>query len=252
MSRYLTAPKICLLTLISLYAESVIPTEAIIPILYFIVSALSKSTSSVAGVDSLGVGSTSAAPIDEIRKATITHASGIPGRTLWDLVLKRLWKLDSFDALHAFFNSFSLLVVTKTEELEQDADSSDVLDLERMRFSKTSPFGVFIRRTQLEFERLQLHDGIALWESFVCYREPTLLTWAKRNSVAGKASFDVNIAIGHSERNTDLRAVIYRGLDYRDSETMNVSTEDVETLLEFERDRMQSWKIQCCVENHVS
>ncbi|MCJ1473433.1 anaphase promoting complex subunit 5 [Lambiella insularis] len=252
MSRYLTAEKLGLLALISLYAESVVPTAATMPILSFIASVLPEFKGTVAGAQPFRNRSTVAASIVEIRRATVTHASGIPGRTVWDLFLKKLWKVDSLDALHIFFDSLSILLPRCLGEPERDIDVPGVPESTRIRFSKTSPLGTLIRRARVEFERLQLHDGIALWKNFVRYKEATFSTWRKRNPQIGKDSFDVNLTIGQTKRNNKVRAILYVDLEYGGLEVVDFSTEDVERLLEFQRDQMQSLeKLYRCVAGHL-
>lgn len=240
MSRYLTPSKISLLALISLYADSVVPATATIPILSFIVSHLLpvEYLSSRDGTDLPG--RNFVVTIECFQKATITHPSGIPGRTVWDLLLKRLWEVDSFDALHVFFDALSFLLEKKRNEEHPDGPESQVANSKRMLLSRGSPLGVFVRRSQLEFTRLQFHDGIMLWKSFVHYRNPTLALWRKRNPTAGKMSFDTNLQGGHSNFDDRLREIVYGGSLDDPREDANVSTDDVEKLLEYQIARMQS------------
>ena len=240
MSRYLTPSKISLLALISLYADSVVPATATIPILSFIVSHLIP-VEFFSWRDSTNTpGQNFILTIECLQKATITHPSGIPGRTVWDLLLKRLWEIDSFDALHVFFDSLSFLLDKKRNEAHFDVHQSRVANSKRMLLSSGSPLGVFVRRSQLEFTRLQFHDGIMLWKSFILYRSPTLALWRKRNPMASKISFDTNLQGSHSDFDDRLREIIY-GASSNDSRgDANVSTDDVEKLLEYQIARMQS------------
>lgn len=239
MSRYLTPAKIGLLSTVSLYADSVVPTAATIPVLSFIVSNLLPPNSLTSRTELSNADDATAISIEDFQRATIKHASGIPGRTLWDLLLKKLWEINSFDAMHIFFDSLSLLLPKPQEEQQGE---SDYQDARRMQFSRTSPFGTFIRRAQLEFTRLQLHDGITLWKNFVTYKASTLSMWRRRNPGAGKFSFDTNLADGQLGKNDHLFAIMYGGLEAGDHAGATISTDDLEKLLEFQRDRMQSEK----------
>jgi len=237
MSRYLTPTKIGLLAAVSLYAECVVPTAAIIPVLSFLVSYLMPPNGLSSGLELSDTRDNTAISIENLQRATIKHASGIPGRTLWDLLLKKLWEINSFDAMHIFFDSLSLLLLKPQEERQSDGDFQDT---RRMQFSRTSPFGTFIRRAQLEFTRLQLHDVITLWKDFVTYRSTTLSTWRRRNPGAGKLSFDTNLTDGQLGKNEQLFAILYGDLKDEGHDGTTTSTDDLEKLLEFQRDRMQS------------
>lgn len=212
MSRYLTPSKIGLLSLIALYAESVIPIASSIPVLSFLVSHALPSQ----GKPILRNNDTSAVfaiSLDDFRKATQVHASGIPGRTVWDLLLKRLWEVNSFDALHGFFDSLTLLLPNSRRDLDGDVRTSLDVGSQRIRLSRTSPLGTFVRRARLEFTRLQLHDGIALWKSFVSYRHVTLVQWRRRNAAATSASFDINLSENPVGTSSKEYQILYGDLD---------------------------------------
>ena len=243
MSRYLTPSKIGLLALISLYVESGVPSAAIIPVLSFLISHILPVNSAASqNKSSLQSGHVTLA-IEEIQKATISHASGIPGRTIWDLLLDQIWKLNSFDALHVFFNTLpSLLQKTPEQQqlLLQDADDRVNPTINRMRLSPASPTGLFVRRAQLEFTRLQFHDGVTLWRNFVGYREPTLSQWKKRNQTAGHNSFDAILKEEKLNFGDRLTNIVYGEVAHGVEPDASISTEDVETLLEYQVDQMQS------------
>ena len=246
MSRYLTPSKIGLLALIALYTEFVVPSAATIPILSFLVSRVLPINSSASGNEAALRPRDSTLAIDEFQKATIGYVSGIPGRTIWDLLLNKLWKLNSFDALHVFFDSLSSLLQQTPEEQQKEAEDGvdQVLNANHMLISRTSPLGVFVRRAQLEFTRLQFHDGVTLWKGFVAYRTPSLAQWKRRNQTAGDTSFDVNLQEDHLGLGDRLTEVIYGELGAEGQQGSNVSTEDVEKLLEYQVDHMQSmWEL---------
>lgn len=240
MSRYLTPSKIGLLALISLYTDSVVATASTIPILSFIVSHILPLNASSAQIGATQVDRNVIISVDDFQNATITHASGIPGRTVWDLLLKRLWEINSFDALHMFFDNLSSLVVKTREEQQKDAENGGTPVIDRMLLSRTSPLGVFVRRAQLEFTRLQFHDTMILWKSYIAYREPTLPMWKKRNAAASKTSFDANLHGNGLGWQDGLTEVLYGDLQEGGGQDGSVSTDDVERLLEFQVDGMQS------------
>ena len=239
MSRYLTPSKIGLLALISLYTESAVPSAATIPVLSFLVSHVLPVNSTVSQNNSSRQLSHITIAVEDFQKATISLVSSIPGRTVWDRLLNKLWKLNSFDALHVFFDSLSSLL-QKTPEQQHDADDRTESNTKRIRLSRASPMGSFVRRAQLEFTRLQFHDGVKLWRKFVVYRAPTLPQWKKRNQAAGHMSFDENLQEEHLDVGDRLTDVVYGELSHRVKQDASISTEDVEKLLEYQIDQMQS------------
>ncbi|KAL8862317.1 MAG: hypothetical protein Q9178_001326 [Gyalolechia marmorata] len=110
-----------------------------------------------------------------------------------------------------------------------------------MLLSRNSPLGAFVRRSQLEFTRLQFHDGTSLWKSLIVYRRPTLPAWKRRNPGAGPLSFDTNLQAESFDTDGTLLDLIYGGLS---SKTVmlkdgNTSTDDMEKLLDYQVSRMQ-------------
>ena len=240
MSRYLTPSKVGLLALISLYSDSVIPAAAIIPVLSFLVSHLSPPGSQASRRHCSQPQQTGVIDIEAFQKVTIVHASAIPGRTVWDLLVKKLWGINSFDALHVFFDSLSNLLQKSSEEGHDSIQGSSASQSKPILLSRSSPLGVFIRRAQLEFTRLQFYDGITLWKSFAAYREPTLQVWRKRNPTAGRTSFDLNLSENHLGVDDRLTEIAYEDLADRKEDGASVSIEDVERLLNYQVDQMQS------------
>jgi anaphase-promoting complex subunit 5 len=240
MSRYLTPSKIGLLALISLYADSVVPSTATIPILSFIVSHLLPVEFLSSRPDTNLPSRSFIITIDSFQKATITHASGIPGRTVWDLLLRKFWEINSFDALHVFFDALTFLIEKPRHDGHFDSPDSGLANSKRILVSRRSPLGVFVRRSQLEFTRLQFHDGITLWNSFITYRDPTLALWKRRNPNAGKLSFDRNLQEAFSGSDDRIREIVYGDSAGDLQAEASVSTDDVEKLLEYQIARMQS------------
>lgn len=240
MSRYLTPSKLGLLALILLYTESVVPSSATVPILSFLVSPLLPTNSETSRIEPGLQPHDITLAIDDFQRATISHASGIPGRTIWDLLLHKLWKIDSLDALHVFFDTLSLLLHRTPEEQHKDAEDGVDPNPNRMLLSRVSPLGSFVRRAQLEFTRLPIHDGVTLWKTFVAYRAPTLQQWRKRNPTAGNTSFDSNLHEDDLALGDPLTDVVYGALEYGVQHRACISTDDVEKLLSFQVDHMQS------------
>lgn len=240
MSRHLTPSKIGLLGLIRLYSDGVVPSSATIPILSFLISHLLPVHSKTSKEDDTISRDGFTVSIQKLQSATISHASSIPGRTVWDLLLKLLWTINSLDALHAFFNELPLLL---EKPYDGNADPSD-LRPKRMLFSRNSPLGAFVRRSQLEFTRLQFHDGSNLWKSLIIYRAPTLAVWKRRNPAAGPYSYDSNLQAESFDPNGTLSNLVYGSLSFDSSKDGmlkhgNTSTDDMEKLLDYQVSRMQ-------------
>ncbi|KAL9127077.1 MAG: hypothetical protein Q9217_003979 [Psora testacea] len=242
MARYLTPSKIGLLALTSIYTESVVPAAATVPILSFLVSNLLPATPARPSHEAVADLQDTTAAIDALQQATISHASGIPGRTIWDLLLNKLWKIDSLDSLHAYFDSLSLLLqMNRTGHIE-DGD----LVTNRILLSRRSPLGVFVRRAQLEFSRLRFQDGVSLWRSFLGYRLPTLAQWKKRNPNASSTSFDVNLENDGFGVDGSLGQLAYRVEEDGIRKGASISAQDIGKLLEHQVDQMQSRFFVAC------
>ncbi|KAH8686054.1 anaphase-promoting complex subunit 5-domain-containing protein [Tricladium varicosporioides] len=249
MTRFLTPAKIGLLALIELYTEAVVPTSSTIPVLSFILKQLIPSTVKTQARSS---SSLEELPflLDLIAFETllIAHpaATGLPGRTLWDQFLSKLWKIDSLDGLHEFFSRRTNLLARTAEEAKKDAEldipppSPDMIIL-----SRTSPFGSFVRRSKVEFERLRFSDALELWIAFTKWRQETKTYYQRRNEAMGRWAGDKALEQGVEEWGppaTEMLELVAYGvenlLDTRDGTT---STDDVEKLLEFQVEQMQKF-----------
>ena len=237
MSRYLTPSKIGLLALISLYTESVIPSAATIPVLSFLTSHVLTTASRASQSESSLHSHVIPLAFNDFQKATVKYVSGIPGRNVWDLLLHKLWKIDSFDALHLFFDSLSSLLHGSLDQQQRELSMDKVnRNPNHILLSRASPLGSFVRKAQLEFARLPFHDSLTLWKLFVTFRAPSLLAWKRRNPSAGSMSFDANLRDEHLGWGDSLANLVYGGSEHQ----TNMSTEDAERLLDFQVDNMQS------------
>lgn len=215
MPRYLTPSTIGLLALISVYTDAVVPSTSMIPVLSFLVSHLRPLSAKDENLENYIL------TIESFQKATIALASSIPGRTIWDLLLKKLWEIDSFDALNSFFDALG-------------NPKSIVL-------SRRSLLGRFVARAQLEFKILVFESGVRLWKSLVNYRAPTLSLWQRRHPTAGKSSYDINLQSAGIGLDAQLVEHVYGDItDDRDQRGGSVSIQDIAKLLEYQITRMQS------------
>ena len=86
--------------------------------------------------------------------------------------------------MHEFFERRSLLLAKTKDELRRGAEVGIAPPgPEIILFSKNSPFGAFIRRTKLEFNRLRFHDAADLWKDFVAYRQITAAYYRRKMRV---------------------------------------------------------------------
>lgn len=247
MTRFLTPSKIGLLALIELYTEAVVSTTSTIPILSFILNQLLPST-----IKSQSRSSSSLESLPflldlhafETLLAAHPSAAGLPGRTLWDKFLEKLWGIDSLNALHEFFANRTVLLAKTQADIKKDGElgipppSEDMILL-----SRTSPFGSFIRRAKVEFDRLQFSDALALWIAFAKWRQESKVYWARKSGAQGRWVGDKALEEGESEWGpdaTEMLELVAYGNTADGVDDGGVSTDDVEKLLEFQVEQMQS------------
>lgn len=256
MGRYLTPAKIGLLALLELYVKETLPNDAILPILSFIASHLIDhhgSTGHPSGQAhrwskaERAVGLVITVKDFEKLLGSYPFVMGMPGRRLWDQFLNKLWDINSLHALQEFFDRLTLMLGrTKDEIGKEELQASDAPDT-CVKLSHTSPFGAFIRRARLEYQRLQFHDCAELWKDFVRYRQSTAHYLRRKDPNFGRLSFDNVLLLGEQDEDwgpehiLDLTSVIYGDMLIGDhSGTISVSIDDIESLLDFQIEQMQS------------
>lgn len=216
MSRFLNPAKIGLLALIELYTNKTVPTSSIVDVLSFITSHLIDndiSSSAFSSNDRWRRAESTVSlviSISDFEKVLMPHtaASGVPGRNLWYVFLHKLWKIDSLDALHEFFDNCSTLLAKTKEELRRDAEMGVPAPApEVIQLSRNSPFGAFVRRSQLEFTRLRFHDAVELWKDFVKYRQTTAAYYRKKTPAFQRLSFDNVLLTGENEWGQAVEAI---------------------------------------------
>ncbi|KAK8204711.1 anaphase-promoting complex subunit 5-domain-containing protein, partial [Phyllosticta capitalensis] len=230
MARYLNPQKLSLLALATLYCDSQVPAPAVIPVLSFLTSQIIPSPSA----DNNGA-ATPTLSLDNFASVLSPHVSPNSEESLLFPFLSRLWAIDSLHALHQFFDDLGNLLVRPRRH-----GDPDIGDHSPIKLSRTSPLGMFVRRAQLEFARLQFHDASKLWSAFVSYRQPSgpLL---QRHAGASSLAWDKNLE--------DLRLAASDGLSlvaYADAwEETHVddyaSVDDVERLLSFQLEHLQKY-----------
>ncbi|OOF98558.1 hypothetical protein ASPCADRAFT_139768 [Aspergillus carbonarius ITEM 5010] len=239
MSRYLTPSKVALLCLISIYTEGVVPNSSAIHVLSFLITCLSP-LERVPHSPMQDQDMRCSVSITDLENALTSHSSSIPGRSIWDLFLKKIWSIDCCDALEVFFADISAILVKTREEQIRDRDAGLAPEIGCMRLSRCSPLGAFVRRAQLEFTRLQFHDSVKLWQGFVKYRLPTYNVWARKNPSHEQAFVDINLLNLSLDTTDHLAQVAYGNIEDDSEDEQYVSTKDVERLLEFQISELQS------------
>jgi anaphase-promoting complex subunit 5 len=240
MSRYLTPSKIGLLSLIRLYLDGAVPSQGIILILSFLTKQIiPQSTTTQDDSQSTSSGPSLSLSITDFEAITkpFTVARGMPGRFLYDALLDRLWNIAHLHDLHAFFRELSGILADSRSHPDAAAI---VEDRPAMLLSRVSPLGVFVRRAQLEFSRLQFDDTIKLWISFVQFRAPSEAAWRKRNPGAKVNAFGSTLGMWDIGANSGLEAIMYPGLRDGHSDGLELSTEDMERLFDFQLEKLQS------------
>lgn len=236
MTRYLTPWRISLLCLITVYTDGVVPNSSAIYVLSFLTAGLFPLDPADKQWEKHYLPT-----ITELEEVLSGHESSVPGRTLWDLFLKKIWSIDSLDALEEFFSDVlpSLLMKTR-EQLMQDRDNGLAPETEGMRLSRSSPLGAFVRRAYLEYTRLQFHDSVKLWSGFVKYRLPTYHMWARRNPSDEQAPVDINLLLHGLDSSSYLSQAVYGNIEDELEDEGVVSVKDAERLVEFQIGELQS------------
>ncbi|KAG6167874.1 hypothetical protein E4U22_004589 [Claviceps purpurea] len=263
MARYLTPAKVGLLALVELYTEEAVPSDAILPVLSFITSHLMDhdSTDPSASQETRWAKAertfSLVVAIQDFERLLASYPvlMGIPGRKLWDQFLKKLWDINSLNALNEFFDRiFLMLARGKDGNPIEGEEVAEVGPGTKMKLSPNSPLGAFVRRARLEFQRLSFHDCAGLWRAFVRYRQPTARYLKRKIPNFDRLSFDNVLLVGEQEdwnpeSVSALAAVAYGDmLTGDDSSTIPVSTNDVESLLEFQIEQMQKYGVRIPME----
>ena len=238
MSRYLTPSKVGLLVLGSLYVEGVAPASETVPLLSFLITHILPNA---AHPPTVPPGETNhAVPVSEIESSLALLKTAIPGRTVWDLFVQKMWSINCADALDSFLSNITLLLAKPREQLLRERERGEQVPGHNGRVLRTSPLGAFIRRAHLEYARLQFHDQAALWQKFVAYRLPTREAWEKKNAPTGLSALDVNLSDMGIDTSHQLARVMYADLASEGMGDQGVSSFDVERLVEFQVSELQS------------
>lgn len=237
MSRYLTPSKVALLTLALTYAEGIIPSSETVSALSFLISHIITDVSKSSRASSSNANHV--IKVEVFESALSCLPSAVPGRTVWDMFLKKLWSIDCSHALdQLIINAVS--VITKSREQLQKERDDGLIPEPSGRISRTSPLGAFIRRANVEYLRLHFSDASVLWQKFILYRRLTRQAYEKKNSTDGRNNLDVNLWNLQLDSSHPITQILYGAVESDDDPDGGVmSTDDVERLMEFQVSELQ-------------
>lgn len=240
MGRYLTPAKVTLLVVALIYAEDLVPTSAATTVLTFLLDHIAPTTTSSEPPPE-AARTELALPISLFESTLSPYPSAWrPGRSLYDLLLRRLWTVDCSHALDAFITNLPCLLTKTREQILLERETGEESDQPHGRVLRTSPLGAFIRRCYLEYTRLQFQDSIALWEDFISYRLPTRQAFEKKNASGARTGLDVNLAEMQLDSTHPLAQIMYSRLAEDDRDDSGAfSIYDVEKLMEFQVAELQ-------------
>lgn len=236
MARYLNPSKVCLLVLVSLYCDDYVPKSAVVPVLAFIVSHVHRTD---VGSGTTKLESNVSLTIGDLEAILTHHHSKVTGRSLFQAFLNRLWSIDCLHALHKFFTELGGYLTQPRQGRITNTDTEQK-DATRILLSPVSPVGVFVRRSQLEFARLQFEDSVRLWVGLVHFRGPAESAWRRMHPSAPPDIPDVNMSMIDERLRSDLSGTMYGSGQEENAEAPLLTTDEIERILEFQLERLQS------------
>lgn len=236
MGRFLTPSKITVLVLALVYTENLIPllgTPLVLDLL--LAKILPESVDSSDLLEAYAKDS-----ILDFERSLAGQPSAVPGRTVWDLLLKRLWTIDCADALDAFITNLPQLLGKTRDQLLKERNEG-LPASPAGKIVRTSPLGAFIRRCYLEYNRLQFQDSVTVWMDLVAYRMPTKGAYARKNPHSLQNAFDVNFSEMEIDISHPLTGIMFRPLiESLENQKSAYSNADAEKLMEFQVSELQS------------
>lgn len=238
MARFFTPSKVGLLTLILLYQEGSIPTAESVPVLNFLITHIIPDSKHASPV--LHDFSEHGLSIGLLETALAKLGSVMPGRSVYDLFVKRLWSIDSAYALDEFVTRLPSLLAKTRDQILREKEAGIYDEVHNKGILRTSPLGAFIRRCYLEFTRLQFQDTTKLWQDFIAFRAPTWSSYEKKNAPDGRNALDINLSELGIDSSHPLAMIMYGELAVQQQEyNSDHSVYDVEKLMEFQVSEMQ-------------
>lgn len=215
--RFLTAYKIGILTVCSMYCEELIPKArsmgTMLPILRFI-DGSAHSFDNILDSD-----------IHQLKRL-LGDAPSVTECSLYELVLGFLWRLDSPNELHNFFLGIEKHMDHPATELGRRYFSSSITR-SGLIVSDGSILDQFFRKAVLSFEGLQFDGIVELWTSFRAFLEPSRPEWDAIN-IEGNMDLDKSpLQIMAEKALTEPLTVTYDPYDSK-----HIGMENIDALLE--------------------
>jgi anaphase-promoting complex subunit 5 len=236
MPRYLTSSKIGLLALAVLITEGVVSNDSMIPVLSFLMHRILPQLATDCDAHADAIPAPLIMSITDFDAAIKSLPSAVPGRTLWDKFLERLWSLNNLHRLHEFFRELNAILY-HLRPLGQAEAVGERLSKNKIWVHRASPVGMFMRRCHVEFFRLQFDDIVKLWNSFLKFRGPSKDQIKRKHSLESPV-LDTNLLDMNSTDVSQLAAVLYPNPSRVDEATLDLSREEMERLLEFQLERL--------------
>lgn len=254
--RFLNPGKIALLHVIGLYCHGAVPAEATIDVLSFVTSHLVPTFTASKSTNQLAI------TIEDLHQVLDIPRPHSAHKTLWQSFSVILCLHQTLDDLFDFFGRHGRLDRLFSIGL-YDEGSSDDADKQFTRLEPTSLFGTFVRRSQLEFDRLTFHEAISLWRDFVQYRAPAISS--VRELLYKRDADDLESFVGGSDgRFAEILSLTGDDADFTQSSSRlqrlsnsssddfdayednglpeKITKDDMEKLLEFQVSKMQSMR----------
>ncbi|KAK0863149.1 APC5 protein [Friedmanniomyces endolithicus] len=236
MARYLTPVRLGILILTEQYLSGQFASSGQLGVLSFIASHIAARGGSTGKDDQdafVGLDAHAAEILGPLAK----FASDVPGRTAYDALLQRLWKLDSLDAAYELFERLGEVI----------APGSEPEEVQKV-VSRASTLSQLIRRCSVEFTRLQFADTQALWVAFVAWRASTYDVWAQRNPDAAARYVELATSSGDHPANARRPTIEEEGRYVSAEDTNDLITSSVHHLQKMGtrvpdvmRRKLQSW-----------
>lgn len=236
--RFLTPAKITLLALAQIYTKGQVPWSSTSTVLNLLIN---RIVLDAADQDEVLLQDDSDS-ILVLEQALAGQQSLMPGKSMWDLLLEHIWSIRCSDDLDDFIGAGPQLLGKTRDQLLQERDEGVITPAGKV--VRTSPLGAFIRRSFLEWHRLQFHDSMTIWTDFVAYRMPSKAAFLRKHPQAVHNAFDANFDDLGIDPSHPMVGIMFRPLlQDADQKLSFTNNYDTEKLMEFQVSEMQSRQI---------
>lgn len=169
--KYLSPYKICLLVLVGLYLQDVIPQNK----KYYIINHVIRHIENDGLNDSESLCRILENSLDEIQKIIGNDTVTSNGKELlFDAFLDVVFSIGSVDELHTLLNRMKIFTIHMDgRHDEQDSQIMDYAKLYNIRLVRQSSIlGAFLQKCYLEFDCLSFHQVNTLWKALIQFLSP--------------------------------------------------------------------------------